>query len=237
MRTRFIVLSISAITLLGTAAHAQEVAAGWEGDDQRGFAFASPSTGIALSPSQALVLRASGSYLYYGYVEENGRVTVESPGAGGAIGYRVQGRNVNATMTVGFELRNNIRTGPRLSSTTLRGGPYAAAEVFAAAGPLNRISTIANYGRADRYLWLRSSFTRQLTNRRFEKARAIGVGVDVTVAGNEDLRSEQLGGVLVWDWFRSKASLQVRAGYSQSQSAGSLVERRPYVGAGLYHHF
>ena len=64
--------------------------------------------------------------------------------------------------------------------------------------------------------------TRQLTNTRFEHPRAIGAGLDVTIAGNRDLLTEQFGGVFVWDWFRAKGSLQLRAGYSRSLSSGAL---------------
>jgi cellulose biosynthesis protein BcsS len=237
MKARVVASVLLGMALPCAVAHAQEVAAGWEGDDQRGYAFASPSTGIMIGQSQALVLRLSGSYLYYGYPEDAGRVTVQSPGVGGAVGYRVQSRSISATMVAGFELRNNMRTARGITSSSLQQGPYAAAEIFASAGALNRISTIANYGRVDRYLWARSSFSRQLTNRRFEKSRAIGAGVDITVAGNRDLQTQQLGGVLVWDWFRVKGSLQLRAGYSRSLSAGSSVDHRPYIGFGIYHHF
>ena len=217
-------------------ASAQELAAGWEGDDRRGYAFTSPSVSIGLGASQALVFRASGSYLYYQYPVDEGRVTVTSPGVGGGIGYRVQSRHINVTFVTGLEVRNTLRVEPGARLTTLERGAYAATEVFVSAGA-TRISTIANYGQANRYTWARASMTRQLTNKLFEKPRAISVGVDVTLAGNRDLKTEQLGGVLVWDWFRAKASVQMRAGYSLSSSAGAIVDRHPYVGAGFYRHF
>ena len=226
-----------AIMMVCRVATAQEVAAGWEGDDRRGYIFASPSLSVDLGKAQALVFRAAGSYLFYDFPVTGGRVDVTSPGVGGAIGYRVQGRYVNATLTSGFEMRETRRAEPDTTQRIVERGPYAAAEVFISAGALTRVGAIANYGRANRYTWARSSVTRQLTNRRFEKPRAIGVGLDVTVAGNRDLQTQQVGGVFAWDWFRAKASLQLRAGYSRSLSSGVVVDRHPYVGAGFYHRF
>jgi hypothetical protein len=226
-----------AIMMVCRVATAQEVAVGWEGDDRRGYVFASPSLSVDVGKAQALVFRGAGSYLFYDFPVAGGRVDVASPGVGGALGYRVQSRHVNATLTSGFEMRETRRSEPDATSKTIERGPYAAVELFISAGALTRVSTIANYGRANRYTWARSSVTRQLTNRRFEKARAVGVGLDLTVAGNRDLQTQQLGGVLSWDWFRAKASLQLRAGYSRSLSSGVIVDRYPYVGAGFYRRF
>ena len=218
-------------------ANAQEVAAGWEGDERRGYAFTAPTVSFPLAESHALVFRASVSFLYYEYPLFDGQVVVTSPGVGGGIGYRLQSRHVNATVTTGYEVRETQRAEPARTLKAEERGPYAAAEVFVSAGSLTKISTIANYGQANFYKWVRSSVTRQLTNTRFEHPRAIGAGLDVTIAGNRDLLTEQFGGVFVWDWFRAKGSLQLRAGYSRSLSSGALVDRHPYVGAGFYRHF
>src|SRR5512138_499406 len=71
----FVVLAL----FVSRAAVAQEVAAGWEGDDRRGYVFASPSLSINISAAQALVLRSAGGYLYYDYPVDGGRVEVTSP--------------------------------------------------------------------------------------------------------------------------------------------------------------
>jgi hypothetical protein len=232
-RLAFVVVAV----LVSKAAGAQEVAAGWEGDDRRGYVFASPSLSFDMGASHALVLRSAGGFLYYDFPADGGRVEVTSPGVGGAIGYRIRGRRASATVTAGYEIRQIRRTQPDTTTQTMERGFTGAAEVFVSAGPLTRISALASYGQANRYGWTRSSVTRQLTNRKFEKSRALGAGVDVTLAGNRDITTQQVGGVVVWDWFRVNASLQLRAGYSRSLASGVVVDQHPYVGAGLYHRF
>lgn len=229
----FVVLAL----FVSRAAVAQEVAAGWEGDDRRGYVFASPSLSINISAAQALVLRSAGGYLYYDYPVDGGRVEVTSPGVGGAVGYRIRGRHANVTVSAGYEVRQIRRIQPDATTQTTERGLTGAAEVFLSAGPLTRISALASYGQANRYGWTRSSVTRQLTNRRFEKSRALGAGIDVTLSGNRDIVTQQVGGVVVWDWFRVNASLQLRAGYSRSLQSGVVVDRHPYVGVGWYHRF
>jgi cellulose biosynthesis protein BcsS len=219
------------------AAGAQEVAAGWEGDDRRGYVFASPNLSFDLGAAHALVLRSAAGFLYYDFPADGGRVEVTSPGVGGAVGYRIRGRHASATVTAGYEVRQTRRMQPDATTQTMERGLTGAAEVFLSAGPLTRISALGSYGQANRYGWTRSSVTRQLTNRRFEKSRALGAGVDVTLAGNRDITTQQVGGVVVWDWFRVNASLQLRAGYSRSLQSGVVVDRHPYVGVGMYHRF
>jgi Cellulose biosynthesis protein BcsS len=232
-RFAFVVVAV----FVSKAAIAQEVAAGWEGDDRRGYVFASPNLSFDIGAAQALVLRSAGSFLYYDFPTDGGRVEVTSPGVGAAVGYRIRGHHANATITAGYEVRQTRRAQPGATTQTMERGPTGAAEVFVSAGPLTRISALASYGHANRYGWTRSSVTRQLTNRRFAKSRALGAGVDVTLAGNRDITTQQVGGVVVWDWFRVNASLQLRAGYSRSLSSGVVIDRHPYVGVGVYHRF
>ena len=93
-----------AVVSLAPPAAAQDVVVGWEGGESSGYAFVAPSARIPLSGSQAIVVRGTGSYLYYNS-QADGPTDVMAPGVAGAIGYRFTRSRVSLSAFGGFERR------------------------------------------------------------------------------------------------------------------------------------
>jgi hypothetical protein len=214
---------------------AQDVVAGWEGDDTRGYVFVAPTAAIDVSPSQALLLRASGSFLYYGS-EADGPTDVTAPGASVALGYRLRRSRVSAAVMGGYEMRRVRRASSDLPDAWERGAS-ASGELFVAATALTQVSAIATYGAAHRYVWSRAGVKRQMTNTDFSGRRAVSVGLEVTAQGNRDVRTDQLGMVVELAWLGAQTSLQLRSGYARSEFPDGRRQGRPYLGFGVYRAF
>jgi hypothetical protein len=223
--------AVSALTLaLGIAASArhasaQDVVAGWEGGDSSGYAFVSPSARIPVTMTQAVLLRATASYLYYNS-QADGPTDVMAPGAAAAAGYRFAGSRVNLAVLGGFERR-------RVEGTWEQGAA-GSVELFVASTRLTQISALGTYAQAHRYSWSRVGLKRQFTNTAFTGSRTLSAGVEASAQGNVDVTSYQLGGVLEHAWLRSGMSIQVRGGLSTSRYAAGPDKGRPYIGVGIY---
>lgn len=236
--TRCLPLCILFACLLPRPGLGQELIGGWEGDASRGYAFGSPVFNVGLGGHNALLLRGTGSYLYYRFPDAGGSTHVTSPGAGGALGYRVRAGGLSATLAAGYEVRWTTRrpsVGPLLRVTER--GITAQGELFFQATSLTNLNAIVSYGDANRYVWARGGVKRQLTNTRFQGPVALAVGVEATAQGNHDARAYQGGGLLALELLRAHGSLQSRAGYTRLQYPDGLVESRPYFGIGLYRAF
>jgi hypothetical protein len=226
------------VCLLPRISFGQELIGGWEGDATRGYTFGSPVFSFGLGRQSGLVLRGSASYLYYRFPGATGSTDVTSPGAGGALGFRVRARQLSVTLAGGYEERWTTRrpsVGPSLRVTER--GMTAQGELFFQATALTNVNAIVSYGEANHYLWARAGLKRQLTNTRFKRPVALAVGVEATGQGNHDGRAYQGGGLVALDFFRARGSLQWRAGYTRLQYPDGSVESRPYFGIGVYRAF
>jgi hypothetical protein len=226
------------VALIATAevVAAQDVVAGWEGDDTRGYLFVAPTAATDLSASQSLLLRASASLLYYGS-EADGPTDVRAPGVSLGIGYRLRKARVSAAVTGGYEVRRVHRTSSPSLPHAWEGGGSASGELFVAATRLTQVSAMAAYGAANRYVWSRAALKQQVTNRNFSGRRAVSLGVEATAQGNRDVSTYQVGTVVEWAWLGARSALQLRAGYGRSEFPDGRRQDRPYLGLGLYRAF
>ena len=222
---------IAAVILFSsTGVHGQELAAGWEGQSGRGYAFFSPRTDLG----SQVVVGAAASFLYYDFAAETGRVELTSPGVAIAVGYRIRTSRLSGTFSPGFELRRTSRrTGSAMALTRMEAAPTMQADLFGRIGRHTQTSIIASYGHANRYTWVRAGLTYQLSNRAGTRPLSISAGVEATGQGNGDVRTAQVGGVAEFLFVRRQLSLQIRSGISNDRDRGST----PYAGLGMYHRF
>ena len=224
-RAGVIMMAAAALAALDRPAAAQDVVAGWEGGNSSGYAFVAPTARVPLTQAQSIVLRGTGSMLYYNS-QADGPTDVTAPGAAAAIGYRFTGSRVNMTFLGGFERRYVHRVAEE--------GPAGSAEVFVSATRVTQVSALATYADAHRYSWGRVGLKRQLTNTGFTGPRAVSAGIEATAQGNVDVTTYQLGGVFEYAWLKAGVSIQIRGGASTSRYATGPDRQRPYVGFGLY---
>lgn len=218
-------IAVAALLAAAHPARAQDVVAGWEGDNTAGYAFIAPTAGMHLTPSQSVVLRATASLLYYNS-QADGPTDVIAPGGAAAIGYRLSKGRVNMAMFGGFERRRIHRDWEQ--------GPSASGEMFLSASRLTQVNALGAFAQANRYMWVRTGAKHQFTNTDFSGPRAFSIGVEATGQGNRDVTTYQLGGVFEHAWLRAGASLQFRAGYSLSTFPAGSEQRKPYFGIGMY---
>jgi hypothetical protein len=249
MNARLCVLGLilSSCLLFPKLVSGQELVAGWEGYGQRGYGFVSPSYSFDLNPHPAgvvnatnysFLLRGSGSYLYYTTPQTGGVTDVTSPGVsfGGAL--RLQTRRLTLTFGPSYEVR---WTQDKLSAGqvthTLEHGIMAQGDAYFQATPLTNLNGIISYEDANQYVWSRVGIKRQVTNAHFTAPRALSVGGEFTVQGNNQIRVYEGGGLFEIAFLRAHASLQFRSGYSREEYPDDSVKTVPYFGAGLYFDF
>jgi hypothetical protein len=218
-------IGVAVLILGGRFAAAQDVVTGWQGDRMAGYAFVAPSAGFPITASQAFVLKATASFLYYNS-QADGPTDVTAPGAAMAAGYRISTRRVNMAVFGGFE-RRKVRDGWEQGGST-------SGEMFVSATALTQISALGNFAQANRYAWFRAGAKRQLTNTTFKGARALSAGIEATAEGNRDVTTYGIGGVIEHAWLRAGVSVQVRAGYSTSTFQTGPEQHKTYFGFGLY---
>ncbi len=231
-----------AVTMLGatTAARAHELIGGWEGGPGNGYGFLEPIFSFPGSGTgSAFVIRPTVSYLYYDTYDAAGGLTqVSSPGESLGIAYRLRTPRVTLTLGPGFEVRQERRDladGTR-QTDTLRGATFSG-DVYFQATSLTSCSLVGSYEDANHYVWSRAGIKRQITNTDFRAANAISLGLELTEQGNRDVRRDQAGAVLGWEFLRAHASLQFHAGVSQSRYPTAPSATQGYVGVGFYRSF
>ncbi len=229
---------IVGLSLLPAISSGQELIGGWEGNTSRGYGFVSPVLSAGVGGPHAILLRGTGSYLYYRFPNIGGSTDVTSPGISGALGYRVRAGRVSAALGAGYEMRWTVRRPAVGSSSRLtEHGFTMQGELFFQATPLTNVNAIVSYGDANRYVWARTGVKRQLTNTHFRGPVAFSVGAEGTAQGNHDARAYQAGALIALDFLRLHGSLQCRGGYTRLQYPDGSAESQPYLGLGLYQAF
>lgn len=216
----------------------QDVVAGWEGSNSRGYTFVSPAASFPANDRWSWVLRGTLSYLYYDFAEDGGRTHVRSPGEALGVGLRYSVPGLTATIMPGYEVRQTRRAlaagGDTRQTET---GVTIQGDVFYQATPLVSVTGIISYSDANRYTWGRAGIKRQISNFDNRAGSTYSVGAEVTGQGNSDGRSAELGGLFEIAYPASHASLQFRAGYSQLRNPDGSHESSPYFGVGYYQAF
>lgn len=218
------------------AAQTIEWIGGWEGSEERGYAFLSPVLTVAESPGHAWILRGAASYLYYSLPSVGGNVDVTSPGASLGIAYRKKLSKGSLTIGPGYEIRETERQG-LLSERETELGLTVQGDLFYQMKPLHTLFVIGSFGKANEYVWSRAGYKRQLTNKDFRGGRAFSLGGEFTAQGNEDLRAVQAGAMLELAFIRSSTSLQIRGGVGRTDYETGESEDSPYFGIGFYRRF
>jgi cellulose biosynthesis protein BcsS len=233
-----ILASLSFLFFVIGAASGQELIMGWEGSQSNGYGFAMPVFRLPKDGTHSLVIRPSGSYLYYDFKEAGGFTAVTSPGADFGLAYRLHTQRLTFTIGPGIEARWDHRKkadGTQTDKTQL--GATAQGDLFFQPNPLTSLALVGSYGHANRYVWSRAGFMRQVTNTEFRRNSGLQLGAEVTGQGNQDVRQIQAGGVIGVAFLHSHSSLQFRSGYARLQFADNSTEIRPYFGTGLYKAF
>jgi Cellulose biosynthesis protein BcsS len=234
-------LTMVAMMVLGaSASEAHELIGGWEGGPGNGYAFLEPVFSFPDSGmGSAFVIRPTFSYLYYDTYDSAGGLTqVSSPGESLGIAYRLRTPRLTLTLGPGFEVRQEHRDladGTR-QSDTLRGATLSG-DMYFQATSLTSCTLIGSYEDANHYVWSRAGIKRQITNTDFRDATAISLGLELTEQGNQDVRRDQAGAVLGWEFLRAHASLQFHAGVSRSRFPTAPSAAQAYFGVGLYRAF
>jgi len=241
------------VTLLAPGpAASQELVSGWEGYGQQGYAFISPVFSFephaAVGPSRPsyssdsthlfLVFTGTPSYLYYTTYGSTGTTQVRSPGLFLAPGLRLKTRRLNLTISPGYEVRWTQKTpsGGQTQNVTEH-GVTGQASVFYQVNSLTNLNTILSFEDSNHYVWGRSGFKRQITNKQFTAPRALSIGAEVTGQGNSEIRTYSVGSLFELAFLRFNTSAQFRAGYSRQQFPDNSVRSQPYLGIGIYHSF
>jgi hypothetical protein len=222
---------------------AQEVEAGWEGGAVSGYAFARPAVRIGPDGRHALILFATGSYLYYHFPGRGGSTRVTSPGIGGALGYRLSTETVTATLGVGYEVRRTLQRSDnqalaqRFASRFRERGVTLEGDASIEPSPGTELTALVSWTGSDRYRWARAGFSRRLSGSHRDAALALRLGLDGTAQGNADVRELQAGAVFVLELLHTDASLELRSGLSRVRYTGAPAESRPYAGVTVYRAF
>jgi hypothetical protein len=227
-----------AILLFPAAGSGQEFVGGWEGGTTRGYGFGMPVFSKELGGGNFLVVRGSGSFLYYKIPDATGDTRVRSPGISGGLAYRFRTPRLSLTIGPGYEVRwkrSRLSDGSELRETER--GINAQGDIFFQATPLTNLNLIASYGDANRYVWSRAGVKRQVTNTKFERSTALALGLELTAQGNREIRAYQAGGLFEIMFLRARGSIQLRAGYAQERYPSGLRFDRPYFSIGLYKAF
>ncbi len=181
------------------------------------------------------LLRGALSYLYYDSLDATGITKVKSPGESIGMAVRYSGSILTATFGPGYETRQTKRTDPfGLETNNNERGAIYQGDIFFQAAPLTSVSLIGSYGQASQYFWLRGGVKQQISNHDQQSDTTLHAGAEVTSQGNKDINTSQIGGVFEIAYPRSRASLQLRAGYSRSAYAAGTQDSGAYFGVGSY---
>ena len=142
MRIHWLVAA-SVLFLLPGVVSAQELITGWEGGPSNGYGFAMPVFSIPMGDTNFLVVRPSGSYLYYNFREAGGFTTVSSPGASLGLAYRYRTKRLTLTIGPGFEARADHRVHPDGTSVnSTQAGARADGDIYFQVDSLTSLSMI-----------------------------------------------------------------------------------------------
>lgn len=236
--SRFLALPVWAFLALPLHATDVELVAGWEGYGGHGYAFVSPAVVAGSEGAWSAVIRGTAGYLYYTLPDPGGDTRVTSPGAALAVGPRLRLGRLTSTITVGYEVRDTKREPAQGAAETVREkGVTLQGDAFFQATPLSTFSLIASYGAANRYVWSRAGWKRQVTNRSFREPTALSLGLEVTGQGNGDLRAYSAGALFEVAFLPGHASLQLRGGFGTTDYAQGGSAANAYGGIGFYKRF
>jgi hypothetical protein len=212
---------------------------GFEGDTHgTGYGFFGPSYVRPISDNMAITGSVYGNYLYYEYDRGDGETRVRSPGASAKVGLRF-GEHNTFGFNAGPSFKHQRRTdtffdGRRVSNTKLRLGLSFGADMYANPTSHNNVQGLITHNTEDQYTWGRIGFKEQLTNRNWSGTFAHFLGAEFIGQGNEDIRSQQVGGFVEFIHVPSTISVMLRTGYKMSSFDVGPDKKGPYFAVGFY---
>lgn len=242
--------SLAAAQSPGTSAPADvrpphwEMIGGYEGDTHDvGYSFFGPGYNHPISEKVAITGRVTGRYLEYKFANGlGGETRVTSPGFSPAIGVRF-GRGTTVKFTVGYAGKREHRMitdrlGQRVSDTRRwRSGVSLGSDLYWNLTRRDNIHAMAHFGTEDNYLWSRVGYKRQVSNFGWRDNLTLYLGAEGITQGNEDLWSNNVGGLAEVLLVPSRLSIMFRAGYKHSSFDVGEDKSGPYFGVGLYKRF
>lgn len=210
------------------------------GGTDRSYAFLTGGWGASLGPGLRLPLRLTASDLRYSFASGGATTDVHAPGATLLAGLSWEGSRGRVAVLGGGEVRRerrSVRGSAAPATSVLKPGAVAQVEGDLAFGGRLRAFALANYAGAARYAYGRLALLWQLTNLRWEGARAWFVGLEGVAQGNAETRAAQAGGMLQVTFARVQFSIGLHAGVEQSRSPGGPSDHRPYGALSLYQRY
>ncbi len=167
-----------------------------------------------------------------------GETKITAPGLSLGVGYRYSDGPfafaVGPAIELLWERRRNL-FGPDTRETLV--GVMFAGDASYQATPFTNLNLSASYDQTNRYYWSRAGVKQRVTDLQFNKPWALLVGAEVTGQGDKDVSELSSGGLVEFAFDKGQTGLQIRGGYSWLNFADHSSDARPYIGAGLYHHF
>lgn len=217
---------------------------GFEGDTHgTGYGFIGPMFHRPVSRNVMLLAGAGVNYLYYGFDSgSGGRTTVTSPGAGAKAGVRLGNRNwVQFSAGPGFKRKHRVirdETDRIVSSErNIEAGFSLGTDVWVNPSRTNNIHGMLHYGTEDSYTWGRMAFKQQVTNFDGRSRFTHSLGTEYIGQGNQDIRSNQVGGFVEFLHAPSSIAVMLRAGYKQSAFEVGPDKTGPWYAVSFYRAF
>jgi len=210
-----------AVLLIATGVHAAEWVAAADDDNRHTFVVLMRVERKPLSRGAELVFSQNVSYLHY----DASDVTVNSPGIGAAVQYRVFGPRFTVSAGPGYEVRYTTRRENGTSTGKTEQGPLALGNVTILVAQRTWLGVDGTYSAANRWLASRAQIRQGVSD-------TLRVGGEIAWSGNNDLRIRSQGGLI-----EVPPGLQFRAGTSTIRDRNGTETREPYYSIGIARSF
>jgi hypothetical protein len=206
---------------IAASGQAAEWVAGADGDNRHTFAYLMRVQRKPLSRGAELVFSENVSYLHY----DASDVTVNSPGIGAAVQYRVFGPRFTVSAGPGYEVRYTTRRENGASTSKIEQGPLALGNATVLVAQRTWLGADGSYSAANRWLASRAQVKQGVSD-------TLRVGAEIGWSGNDDLRIRSQGGLI-----EVPPGLQFRAGTSTIRDRNGTETREPYYSVGIARSF
>jgi hypothetical protein len=213
-------IAILALFLAGSG-QAAEWVVGADGDNRHTFVYLTRVERKPLSRGRELVFSQNVSYLHYDAAD----LTVNSPGIGTAVQYRVFGPSFTLSAGPGYEFRYTTRRESGSSTNKIEQGPLALGNATFLVAQRTWLGADGTWSAANRWLASRAQIKQGVSD-------TLRIGAEIGWSGNHDLRIRSQGGLI-----EVPPGLQFRAGTSMIRDRNGAETREPYYSVGFARSF
>lgn len=211
-----------------------EVIAGFSGNTDQGYGFATFQPALLRSEDASIVLRGTVSQLYYAFLDQGTLNEVGSPGLSIGPGFTYTPGDVGFGMAVGVGVRRSTRTIDVLTATTYDIDALLTGDVTWRPQQKASLYGQFSFSAANPYLWARvGAMASAVPLLRANTPVAVWLGFEVTTNGNFESRVLELGPVVEVPIRDIHTVFSARGGLSL-QRAGGELEQAPTIGLGVY---